>query len=98
MHKPEPRSETPEIVVLEMSEHMTALAAAGDWDELERLAVRLRAAVSGIPANRRRELMEKLQERLAILTEIARNARKDVSRELSHLRRGKVATRAYEMR
>jgi len=90
--------EAPESVVLEMSEHMTALASAGDWDEIERLAIRLRGAFSNVPERRRRELMDTVQFRLASITDEARKARREVSRELSQLRRGRQAARAYEMR
>lgn len=90
--------EAPEAAVREMSEHMSTLAAAGEWDEIERLAIRLRGAVTGVPENRRRDLMEELQRKLANVTEAARSARRDVSRELGQLRRGRIAARAYEMR
>lgn len=90
--------EAPETVVLEMSEHMTVLASAGDWDEIERLAIRLRGAFTDVPERRRRELMNTLQFRLASITDEVRKARKEVTRELGQLRRGRQAARAYDLR
>ena len=90
--------ETPESVVLEMSEHMTMLAEAGDWEELERLAIRLRSVFTNVPESKRRGLVDTLQQRLTAVTREAKKARKDVSLELGQLRRGQMATKAYELR
>ena len=90
--------ETPESVVLEMSEHMTMLAEAGDWEELERIAIRLRSVFTNVPESKRRGLVETLQQRLTAVTRQATKARKDVSLELGQLRRGQMATKAYELR
>lgn len=89
---------TPDTVVLEMSEHLGALAAAGEWDELEQLVVRLQRAILDVPEHRRRDLARMLKERLAGITDEARRARGEVSRELTHLRRGQKATQAYGLR
>lgn len=91
-------NESPESVVLEMSEHMNTLATAGDWDEIERLAIRLRRAFADVPERRRRELMATLQFRLTSITDEVKKARKEVSRELVQLRRGRLAARAYDLR
>ncbi|HNP34434.1 MAG TPA: hypothetical protein PKK10_01165 [Woeseiaceae bacterium] len=91
-------TEAPENVVLEMSEHMTTLAQAGDWEEIERLAIRLRSVFTNVPEGHRRGLVDALQHRLATVTQEARKAHKDVSRELGQLRRGQVAAKAYELR
>ena len=90
--------ETPESIVLEMSEHMTMLAEAGDWEELERLAIRLRSVFTNVPESKRRGLVDTLQQRLTAVTREAKKARKDVSLELGQLRRGQMATKAYELR
>jgi len=89
---------SPDTVVLEMSEHLGALAAAGEWDELEQLVVRLQRAIIEVPEHRRRDLARLLKERLAAVTDEAKRARGDVSRELTHLRRGRKATQAYGVR
>ncbi len=86
---------TPDTIVLEMSEHLGALAAAGEWDELEQLVARLQRAIVDVPERRRRDLARMLQERIAGITDEARRARGEVSRELTHLRRGRRATQAY---
>ena len=71
---------TPDTVVLEMSEHLGALAAAGEWEELEQLVVRLQRAILDVPEHRRRDLARMLKERLAAITDEARRARGDVRR------------------
>tara|TARA_R110002049_G_scaffold21792_26_gene79203 strand:- start:2584 stop:2883 length:300 start_codon:yes stop_codon:yes gene_type:complete len=90
--------ETPESVVLEMSEHMAMLADKGDWEEIERLAIRLRSVFTNVPESRRRGLVDTLQQRLTAVTREVKKARKDVSLELGQLRRGQKATKAYELR
>ena len=90
--------DTPQSVVLEMSEHMETLAAAGDWAEVENLAVRLRAAVMRVPEAERRSILIAVQQSAERVAETARSAREDVTGRISAIRRGQAATKAYEMR
>lgn len=91
-------TESSESVVLEMSEHMEALAAKGDWSEVEILAARLRGAVLNVPEAERRSVLRVVQRATEKVAAEAEHARSDVTGKLSALRRGQVATKAYESR
>ncbi len=91
-------SDTPESIVLEMSKRMETLAAAGDWDEVEDIAVRLRNAVLEVPEANRRPVLLAVQRTAAKVAEGARAARQTVSGKISELRLGQVAKKAYELR
>ena len=90
--------ETPASFVLEMAEQMEALAAEGEWERIEDIAVRLRAAVLGVPEPQRRSLLIAVQRSTDRVVAGARQARQAVSGKLSELRRGQVAKKAYELR
>ena len=90
--------ETPEMVVQEMSAHMEALAADGEWAEVEHLAVRLRAAVMNVPEDERQALLLVAQLSTERVAAAAENARHEVSGRISAIRRGQKATRAYASR
>jgi len=90
--------ETPESKVLALSEHMEALAAAGDWDEVEDTAVRLRRAVMDVPEASRRPVVLAAQRSIEKVAAAAKNARRTVTGKISELRRGQVAKKAYELR
>lgn len=89
-------TETPESVVLEMSEHMQALAAEGEWADVENLAARLRGAVLNVPESVRRPLLAVVMRATEKVALEAESARSDVASKLSALRRGQIATKAYE--
>ncbi|MDH3615283.1 MAG: hypothetical protein OEQ90_02305 [Gammaproteobacteria bacterium] len=90
--------ETPESRVLALSEHMEALAAAGDWDEVEDITVRLRRAVMEVPEARRRRVVLAVQRSIEKVAAGAKQARQTVTGKISELRRGQVAKKAYELR
>ena len=90
--------DTPQAVVLEMAEHMETLADAGDWTEVESLAVRLRAAVMRVPETDRAPILMAVQKSTERVSEKARAAREDVTGRISAIRRGQAATKAYDMR
>ena len=91
-------NEAAETIVKEMAEHMETIAAAGDWEEVERIAVRLQSAVMTVPEARRREMLVVAQQATERVTDLAREARGEVTGRMSAIRRGQAATKAYELR
>lgn len=91
-------AETPESVVIEMSQHLESLAEHGDWEDVESLVVRLRSAVMNVPEDRRRELIHEVQRATEKVLAEAEIAHRDLADRLSGLRRGQEATRAYRSR
>lgn len=91
-------AETPESVVLQLSEHMEALASAGDWDEVEDIAVRLRSAVLNVPEADRRPIVLAVKRSTEKVSAEAQKARQTVTGKISELRRGQAAKKAYELR
>jgi len=89
---------TPESIVSELSEQMEALAAAGDWEQVEEIAVRLRGAVLEVPEVDRRPVLLALQRSTEKVVAGARTARQTVTGKISELRLGQVAKKAYELR
>jgi hypothetical protein len=77
---------------------MEALAAAGDWDEVEDVAVRLRRAVMDVPEASRRPAVLAVQRSIEKVAAGAKEARQTVTGKISELRRGQVAKKAYELR
>ena len=90
--------QTPESVVLEMAEHLQTLAANGDWEEVEHLAIRLRSAVMNVPERQRRNAILAVQRATEQVAAEAASAQRDVTGRLRALRRGQKATKAYELR
>jgi len=91
-------SESPESVVLAMSKRMETLAAAGDWDDVEDIAMRLRSALLEVPEASRRPLLLVVQRSTEKVAEGAETARQTVSGKIKELRLGQVAKKAYELR
>lgn len=91
-------TESAETVVLKMSEDLQALAANGNWAEVENLAARLRGAVLDVPEAERRAVLLTVQRTTEKVAADVENARSDVTGKLSALRLGQVATKAYEAR
>jgi hypothetical protein len=90
-------TETPESVVREMSEHMEALADAGDWVEVESLVVRLRSALLNVPEAQRHILLQLVRRSTDKIAMQAKSAKNDVTGQISSIRRGRKATEAYEL-
>lgn len=91
-------AESPETVVIEMTRHLEALAREGEWDEVEALTVRLRGAVMNVPEDRRRDAIHEVQRVTEKVLAEAEIAHRQLADRLSGLRRGQVATRAYQSR
>ncbi len=85
-------------IALAMCERMEALAGAGDWDEVEDIALRLRHAVMEVPEAERRPVVLAAQRSTAKVAAGAQTARQTVTGKISELRRGQVAKKAYELR
>ena len=85
----------PAEVTAEMAASMEAHAGAGDWERVEEIAVRLRAAVMQVPENQRREAIQAAQRSMQKVQTLAQDAKTDVTGKLAAIRRGKDATAAY---
>ncbi len=85
-------------IALEMSQRIEALAEAGEWDQIEDVVIRLRAAVTAVPPAERRTVILAAQRSTEKVAASAKQARQTVSGKLSELRRGQVAKKAYELR
>lgn len=84
-------------IAIEMSAQMEVLASYGDWDQVEELAVRLRAAVMDVPENERRNVIKAVQRHTDKVADLARQARQDVTGRIHELRKGQAAKKAYEL-
>ena len=91
-------SDASEAAVFALIGQLESHAQAAEWDEVEALTVRLRTAIMGIPASRRRGVMLAAQRSIDKVTESARSAYHSLSGKLSDLSRGKAAKKAYELR
>ncbi len=85
-------------IALEMSQRIEALAEAGEWDQIEDVLIRLRAAVTAVPSGERRAVVLAAQQSTEKVAAAAKQAHQTVSGKLSDLRRGQVAKKAYELR
>jgi hypothetical protein len=85
----------PAAIVLEMLERMEALAANGEWDRTERLAVRIKSAVLDVPEDERQSVVVAVSQTLERVQTRALSSRSEVTDKLSGIRRGRAATRAY---
>ncbi len=95
---PEALKHTAEATVLAMCARMEELAIAGDWDDVEDIAVRLRTAVMHVPEADRRAVLLAVKRSTDKVEAGAKKARENVTDKLSELRRGQVAKKAYELR
>lgn len=82
-------------LVHEMTTAMEACAAAGEWERATEIAAGLRQAVMRVPGAQRREALLAAQRCLRQVHGLAHAAKGEVSDQLSALRRGRDATRAY---
>ena len=85
-----------EAVAAEMSDSMEAFAQHGEWDRVEEIAAKLRAAVMQVPEQQRRETLLSVGRSIERVQTLAEGARADVKDKLSAIRRGKDAAVAYE--
>ena len=85
----------PQAVASDMSDSMEAFARHGDWDRVEEIAAKLRAAVMQVPEAERRETILSVSRSIERVQSLAEGARSDVKEKLSAIRRGKDATAAY---
>jgi hypothetical protein len=94
-YSPPPGSQA--AAALQISERMQELVGAGEWDEVESLAIELRRAVMAVAETDRRPLLLALQRSTTALAADAKAAREDVGGKISELRRGQAAKKAYEL-
>jgi len=80
---------------LELTARMEALAEDGEWAEIAALSVRLRDSVARVQADKRRDILLAVQRSTDTIHTIASRARNDVQGQLSSLRRGRDAAKAY---
>ncbi len=85
-------------VALEMAEHMETLAAAGEWEQVEDIVIRLRGIVTSVPEEERRDVLLAVQRSTEHVEAQARSARQSITGRMSELRRGQAAKKAYELR
>ena len=85
----------PSGITAEMTESMEAHAAAGDWERVEEIAIKLRVAVMQVPEQDRRSAILAAARSLEKVQALARETRDAVTGKLSAIRRGQDATRAY---
>ncbi len=87
--------QTPVETVLDMATTMEACAEGGDWDRVEEITVRLRAAVMRVPEPERRACLRAAQRSTDKVQDLAKSARHEVTGKLSEIRRGRDAAKAY---
>ena len=92
----ESMEQSPDAIASEMTTSMEAHAASGDWERVEEITVKLRAAVMQVPESRRRELLLAVGRSIEKVQTLAQDARHEVTDRLSAIRRGKDAAAAYE--
>ena len=85
----------PESGISELIESMEHRARDGQWEDIENLAVKLRAAVMLVPAHERREALLAAGRSLEAVRALALEAKDQVTEKLSAIRRGKDAAKAY---
>ena len=91
-------ADSAKTIALEMAEHIETLAAAGEWEEVEDIVVRLKNAVLKVPEPDRRAVIVAVQQSLDVVAAAAHDARQDVTIKVTELRRGQAAKKAYELR
>ena len=82
---------------LVMSGQMELLASAGEWGQVEEIAIRLRDVVKNVPEDKRRRIIVEVQRRTGIVADQARQARQEVTSKIHELRIGQAAKKAYEL-
>ena len=90
------KDQSPAETVREMAETMEAMAMQGEWEQVEDIAVRLRAAVMQVPEYERRSLLLAVRHITEKVHAAAESARDRVTDKISSIRRGRDATEAYK--
>ena len=85
------------LTAAEMTATMEAHAASGDWERVEEILVKLRAAVLEVPERERRDTVLAIRRSVEKVQGLAQSARNDVTGKLSQIRRGRDATKAYSV-
>jgi hypothetical protein len=85
-----------EAQALDLAHRMQRSAEVGDWTDVHSLSVQLRDAVTGVPEDRRRTLLLSLKQSNNVLQSTVVDAKKGLEEQLSMLRQGRNATRAYQ--
>ena len=91
-------ADTAEAKALALCERMEELAIAGEWNDVEDIAVRLRTTVMHVPEADRRSVLLAVKRSTEKVAAGAKKARQAVTDKLSDLRRGQAAKKAYELR
>ncbi len=86
---------TPAETVLEVAANMEAFAEQGEWERVEEMAEKLRAAILQVPEAKRRSSLHAAQRAIGHIQVAAVAARHDVTGKLSEIRRGRDAAKAY---
>lgn len=89
--------QSPDTVVLELTQVMESCAESGEWEKVEEIATHLRSAVMQIPERRRRDALLSAQRSIGLVESLAKGERGVVKDQLSALRRGEDARKAYEL-
>ena len=82
-------------VTVEITDSIEVHAAAGDWERVEELAIKLRTAVMQVPEHDRKQAILAAARCLESVQAAAQEAKDAVTGKLSAIRRGKDAARAY---
>ena len=77
-------------VTAEMTDSMAAHAADGDWERVEEIAIKLRAAIMQVPEHDRRRAILSAARSLENVQDMARQARHTLAGKLSAIRRGRL--------
>jgi len=85
----------PAATALELVRRMEDLASKEDWTHVEDIAGRLRHILLQIPQSERREVLLRIRRSVETVQGLALHARQDVTGQLSAIRRGRDANRAY---
>ena len=86
---------SPGDLALDIVSRMEALAADGEWNRVEQLAVRLKSVILEIPENERQPLVVAVKRHFERVQTRALVSCSELKEKLSEIRRGRIATRAY---
>ena len=80
---------------LDIALRMERCAELGQWTDVHRLSVELREAVQVVPEKARRDVVLSLQKSNSQVHSTVVDARKSIEEQLSTLRTGRSAAKAY---
>ena len=84
-----------EAQALDIALRMERCAELGEWTDVHRLSVELREAVQVVPEDVRRDVVLSLQKSNAQVHSAVVGARRNIEEQLSTLRTGRSAAKAY---